>query len=65
VATCAGDGEVRVVNVERPNQAPQVFRHHTDRAKKLQTLPHEPHVLMSCSEDGTGGCSGSCCRGAG
>eukprot|EP00958_Prasinococcus_capsulatus_P030485 scaffold8141_cov430-Prasinococcus_capsulatus_cf.AAC.2 len=51
VASCAGDGEARVCNVEQKQTT--VLLGHTSRVKKLATEPYNPHVLLSGAEDGT------------
>ncbi|KAK9835390.1 hypothetical protein WJX81_006845 [Elliptochloris bilobata] len=50
VATCAGDNQVRVHDVQTGTTT--VFRHHHDRVKKLVVDPGNPHVIVSCGEDG-------------
>lgn len=52
LASCAGDGEVRLHDVAAARAA--VFSHHSSRVKKMVTEPGNPHLLITCSEDGTG-----------
>lgn len=52
LASCAGDAEVRLHDLA--SGARSVFSHHGSRVKKLVTEPSNPHLLLSCSEDGTG-----------
>jgi WD40 repeat protein len=55
LASCAGDAEVRLHDLA--SGAHSTFSHHGSRVKKLVTEPGNPHLLISCSEDGTGeGC---------
>ncbi|WIA19127.1 hypothetical protein OEZ85_003775 [Tetradesmus obliquus] len=51
LASCAGDAEVRLHDLA--SGARSVFSHHGSRVKKLVTEPGNPHLLLSCSEDGT------------
>ena len=57
LVSCAGDGEIRVFDLERKstpssvNHANHVFRCHNDRVKRLVT-EDSPHTFISCSEDG-------------
>ena len=51
--TCAGDCTVRLHDVTRG--VTQLVHRHRQRAKKLVVHPSEPQVVLSCSEDGTGG----------
>lgn len=56
IATCSGDSEVRVFNIEYQRKTGSGIRRytcHTDRAKRLATEPNNPNLLISCSEDGT------------
>lgn len=66
MATCAGDGEVRVIDLEQSAVPPSVFHHHHDRVKKLVTLPGDGNTFLSCSEDATGarGMCGARCPGS-
>eukprot|EP01069_Polyplicarium_translucidae_P009669 Polyplicarium_translucidae@DN3332_c0_g1_i4.p1 len=52
VATCAGDGEVRVCDISTL-QNTQCFCTHEDRVKEFVIDPSSPTVILSCSEDGT------------
>eukprot|EP00878_Enallax_costatus_P038337 GHUV01043543.1.p1 GENE.GHUV01043543.1~~GHUV01043543.1.p1 ORF type:complete len:183 (+),score=24.75 GHUV01043543.1:726-1274(+) len=51
VATCAGDGEIRLHDMYTGCKS--VYNHHMSRVKKLVTEPGNPNLLISCSEDGT------------
>lgn len=51
IATCAGDGAVILHDLASGSQS--VFNHHMGRVKKLVTEPGNPHLIISCSEDGT------------
>jgi hypothetical protein len=53
IATCSGDWSVKVCDIER-GRATATYRHHGDRAKKLIVDHESPHVLLTCSEDGSG-----------
>ncbi|RKO92787.1 hypothetical protein BDK51DRAFT_51082 [Blyttiomyces helicus] len=58
VVCCAGDSEIRVVNLhlgtdDAKATLSRVYRCHEDRAKRICTLEHDPNVFLSCSEDGT------------
>jgi hypothetical protein len=52
LASCAGDAEVRLHDLTSGSRS--VFDHHGSRVKKMVTEPGNPHLIISCSEDGTG-----------
>jgi hypothetical protein len=56
LASCAGDAEVRLHDMA--TGARSVFSHHSSRVKMLATEPGNAHLLISCSEDGTGAADG-------
>jgi WD40 repeat protein len=65
IATCAGDEQVRVHDVHTA-ACVRVYAAHAGRVKKLVTEPGNPHLLISCSEDGTGAwarAAQACCAG--
>lgn len=60
LVTCAGDGEVRVFDIEysgRPSVLSygdtntRVYRSHADRVKRIVT-ESSPNLFLTCSEDG-------------
>lgn len=61
IASCSADGTVRVTDVGGGGGAggdggggeTRIVFEHAERAKKLEVEPGNPHLLLSCSEDGT------------
>lgn len=52
IATCAGDGSVKLTNIITNENVMDCKSCHLDRVKRLVTHPHEPHLIWSAGEDG-------------
>ncbi|CAI6349631.1 unnamed protein product [Macrosiphum euphorbiae] len=54
IISCGADGSVLNLDLERPEETEwNFFTCHCSQCYKLETIPDDPNIFLSCSEDGT------------